>query len=868
VRRSGGQATTATVPEARIRKRRIVERPRLFALLDQSTAHVRVLVAPAGYGKTTLAEQWVARDGRRAAWFTARSSSTDVAALALGLARTATSIVEGCDHRLREHLRALPAPAEKVHTLAEILSEDLAGWPPDAWLVLDDYHEVTPEPEAEDFVDALVALSPVQVLIASRVRPRWIASKSVLYGEVLELTQAALAMSNDEAADVLLERSSPSTTGLVALAEGWPAVIGLASASLAEVGPDVDQVPESLYRFFADEVFGALHPEVQQGLTTLSVAPVLDRELAIALLGSSEADSVCAAALDVGLIAERGSSLELHPLARVFLDERRAQFGLAPKPGASATCLSIYQERRDWDAAFELISRTGPSDELSELISLSLDDLLDTARLSTLERWLDFTSMSQQRAPIMCLARAEVLIRTGRYLEAAAHAEAAASDPELAFRSLLVAGRAAHLASREEVALDLYQRAERAARGEPQRRDARWGQLACLTELEPPNAEPTLLELSADVTLGDAREVVRMAAHRISIEAHTGALKLEHADIAHQLIDAVQDPIVETSFLNAYAMALALAARYEEAERVAVRLQEKAERYRLDFAVPYARCALASALTGRRQWSGAEQAASDALTRAEANSQVHAELLSRSVLLRLFAQQACFEAAFAIPHDLLPAASRASVGESVCSRALVLACAGNVDDALDAVADVRGTTGDVETTVLIAAVEAVCALRCGSEDALARAVELRRVAFETGGLDILVTSYRACPEILSILLRVEGNREFREFVGRVGDRDLAAAVGQPLATNEDRRSLLSPRELEVFELLRNGFTNRQIAKLLYIEQSTVKVHAHHIYDKLGVRSRSALTVQAALERSAQATSAMDETSEVGGSPDA
>jgi DNA-binding NarL/FixJ family response regulator len=184
------------------------------------------------------------------------------------------------------------------------------------------------------------------------------------------------------------------------------------------------------------------------------------------------------------------------------------------------------------------------------------------------------------------------------------------------------------------------------------------------------------------------------------------------------------------------------------------------------------------------------------------------------------------------------------------------------------VADVRGTTADVETTVLIPAVEAICALRGGAEDALARAVELRRVAFETGGLDILVTSYRACPELLSILLRVEGNREFRELVERVGDSDLAAAAGYPLATNDDRRLLLSPREREVFELLRNGLTNREIAKLLYIEQSTVKVHAHHIYDKLGIRSRSALTVQAALERSAQATSAMDETSEVGGSSDA
>src|SRR5262245_281393 len=379
-------ATTTTVPEVRIRKRRIVERPRLFALLDESKARVRMLVAPAGYGKTTLAEQWVARDGRVGAWYTARSASTDVAALALGIARAATSIIEDCDHRLREHLRALPAPAENVQTLAEILAEDLGDWSSNAWLVFDDYHEIAPEPRAEEFVEALVALSPVQVLIASRLRPAWIASKNVLYGDVLELPQAALAMSPAEAADVLLGRPEPSAAGLAALANGWPAVIGLASVSAAEVGPEVERVPESLYRFLADEVFGALPPDVQQGLTTLSVAPVLDGDLIVALLGPN-AERVFASGLDVGLIAERGAVVELRPLARVFLVERSSQIGLIPFAGAELTCLKLYRDRHDWDAAFELIMRSRLVDEVDELLTAALDDLLETARLSTIERW-------------------------------------------------------------------------------------------------------------------------------------------------------------------------------------------------------------------------------------------------------------------------------------------------------------------------------------------------------------------------------------------------------------------------------------------------------------------------------------------------
>jgi DNA-binding CsgD family transcriptional regulator len=199
-------------------------------------------------------------------------------------------------------------------------------------------------------------------------------------------------------------------------------------------------------------------------------------------------------------------------------------------------------------------------------------------------------------------------------------------------------------------------------------------------------------------------------------------------------------------------------------------------------------------------------------------------------------------------------ALKASVGEVVCSRALVLACAGRTAEAAELVDEVRDTTAAVEPVVLAPAVDAVCALRSGSADVIERAVHLEQVAFDTGAVDLVVTTYRACPELLSVLLRSAEGRRFRELVNNVGDNDLATAVGQPIAF-DDRRVLLSPREKEVYELLRSGLTNRQIAKLLFIEESTVKAHTHRIYDKLGVRSRSALAVQAVLERSDQATSA-------------
>jgi len=134
-------------------------------------------------------------------------------------------------------------------------------------------------------------------------------------------------------------------------------------------------------------------------------------------------------------------------------------------------------------------------------------------------------------------------------------------------------------------------------------------------------------------------------------------------------------------------------------------------------------------------------------------------------------------------------------------------------------------------------------------------------AFSVGAVDLLVVAYRACPELLAVLLRVGERDRLRDLLRRVGDTDLATAMGHSIA-DDDPRSRLSPREREVFELLREGLTNRQIAKVLFIEESTVKVHAHHIYDKLGTRSRTALAVQAVLERANQATSATESTGSV------
>jgi DNA-binding NarL/FixJ family response regulator len=58
---------------------------------------------------------------------------------------------------------------------------------------------------------------------------------------------------------------------------------------------------------------------------------------------------------------------------------------------------------------------------------------------------------------------------------------------------------------------------------------------------------------------------------------------------------------------------------------------------------------------------------------------------------------------------------------------------------------------------------------------------------------------------------------------------------------------LSPRELEVLALVADGTPNKEIARSLYISETTVKTHLGHIFTKLGVDDRTA-AVTVALER--------------------
>lgn len=49
---------------------------------------------------------------------------------------------------------------------------------------------------------------------------------------------------------------------------------------------------------------------------------------------------------------------------------------------------------------------------------------------------------------------------------------------------------------------------------------------------------------------------------------------------------------------------------------------------------------------------------------------------------------------------------------------------------------------------------------------------------------------------------------------------------------------ITPRELEILELIAAGLSNREIAERVYVSENTVKTHSSRVFDKLGARRRT------------------------------
>jgi LuxR family maltose regulon positive regulatory protein len=822
-------------------RRHIIKRPRLTRLLDGCESRVILLTAPAGYGKTTLLREWLGTRSGRQAFLTASAASTDIASLAADFAAAAARVLPAADRSLKERLHVTPTPDRDVAGLAGVLEQDLSDWPSESWLALDDYHLIDERSAAEDFVARIVERTPINLIVASRRRPRWATARELLYGEVFELDQPLLAMNDVEAAQVLGSTAS-QLRKLVSQAKGWPAVLGLAALVKARRVPEAS-VPDALHEFFADELFEKADASLQDDLLALAVMPQVVADVSGRVLGVDRAESALNEAINLGFLTAGEGSTDLHPLLRHFLREK---FATKPHETVHRVLARVGEalvglER--WDDALALAEEFKMKGLLETALECSFDRMLREGRVASVAHWLELADELGVSSPTLDLAAAEVALRRGIRPRAEAFALAAlrsASDSNIAFRALVVAGKAAYFDDRYDDALDYFRSARDRASLADQLRESLWGLFICLNQLDSEDGLVTLDDFVRQ-SQGDVDAELRAAtALCISID-RTGdaAQALRRTDAAMHLVERSRDPMIRSSFMNARARALAQTGRYREAFRIAEAEREEVRRFRLDFANASLECTAAMALIGFRQFAAARQALDKAEKDAERLGDLHNQVDAAAIRCRLLL-------ATGRPDDALAAAkprwerlpSPVMWSELAACRALAYACLGE-DEALQAAVESENWSNARYPRVTTRFASAIVELKGGSGRAADAVDEALDAVVESGIIDPMVCAYRAHPPLLKLLGATDRHRGLiQRVVVSANDLELAARTGLEVDRTLERSAALSPREREVLRLIEHGLTNRQIASTLFISESTAKVHVRHILEKLGAQSRT------------------------------
>jgi LuxR family maltose regulon positive regulatory protein len=256
-------------------RRGTMRRDRLLRRLRQSThVPVALVIAPAGYGKTTLLVHWLQADPRPLVWLTLDRADDDPGRLVASLAD------------------ALGEPADL--TLAAVTYAIERRVDPFV-LALDDVHHLR-SADALAVVDALADAVPPgsQIVIAARCEPRLPIGRLRAQGELIELRAPDLVMSRREAAKMLslagLELPLADVQVLLERTEGWPAGLYIAALSLrgrADLAPAVAQFggdDRLLADYLRDELLDGLDDEQLRFLVRTSVLDELSGPLCDAVL--------------------------------------------------------------------------------------------------------------------------------------------------------------------------------------------------------------------------------------------------------------------------------------------------------------------------------------------------------------------------------------------------------------------------------------------------------------------------------------------------------------------------------------------------------------------------------------------------------
>lgn len=874
-----------------------VSRPRLVDRLDDERHGRFTLVsAPAGFGKTTLLAEWIARSGRPVAWISLDESENDpvsligyvVAALRTVDERLGASVVE---------LLAAPHPPEPKLAFTYLINE-LAERDDDLAIAFDDYHVITAQPIHDAMTFLVEHLPPrLHVLLTTRADPPLPLARWRARGRMSEVRAVDLRFAEDETAAFFNERmglglSDEDLSALATRTEGWITGLQLAAIRLRSQGDASEFVrafagdDRYVLDYLAEEVLQRQPRPVQQFLLRTSVLGRLRSDLCDAVTGESDGRDMLEWLERENLfLTPLDEKREWYRYHHLFADLLKYQLdveesALIPvlhsrasdwfeREGFVAEAVQHAISARDWERSIRLIEKV-------------TQPLIMRRQLSTIESWLN--AIPEQwlgRAPRVCLGYAIALMGRcdwARVERAVALAEAAWQGEQYRHNLSFVWSTRAYLAFAQR---DVAQTKDCAAKARQLVADGVTIEnlasqiatsVAHLGEGQAASAEAEILaalQTSRIVGhifaqnallsyLGQCR-AMRGQLHTATsaadeLTAYDGRQYPEHVGFAHMLL---ADIARERNDLDRAA---------HHAERFfGIRVDEAPEGkwfLHLDRIRYAAQVALAL---------GDREHATEILAQG-------LDVAVRHSILGVKQDIGSLGAVFALRRGDLATASRwasecglAPDDEAVFDReaqhvafARVLVAEGRAEKALPLLARLltAARLGDrMRVAIEVHVLESLAYRALGRDDDAFAAVERAITLAEPEGyVRVFLDEGDAMGELLSECSRAWGRRRkdpssIAAYAATIldhfdrGAQPVAKAKPVKAATADElpwwyRTDPLHKREIEVLRLVADGLSNEAIATKLFLAVSTVKRHMSNIFLKLDVHSRTQAVARA------------------------
>ena len=438
-------------------------RDRLNAWLDEAaTGRVALVVAEAGFGKTTLLGDWARNSERLTAWYRLDPDDRDWLTFCRHLVASGREL----DPEFAPDTYALllrlgpggPTRADIEASLVREYAEFGASHPQGLTLIFDDYHVVDGSDEVVPIVRALIDRTGpgFSIVIAARSTPQLPLGRLRARGAVSRISGEALCFDVPETdrlfRDAYRMPIDPDVVDeLVQRTEGWAALLSLVNVTLGEQShrdartlvAQLSATEGDLYDYLAEEVVVGLDPALHSFLKRVSVLTSIDAASAC-LVTDDDAISVSesiAKAESIGLLAkpDRESAHRFHPLVRAFLlvqlvadiGEKRL-LEMHAKLGRSF-------EPTDWASSAWHYRASGDPDAAARVVDSAIEEIFAAGQFERARPFMDGSAGSRDR-PGALILRSRLELTRGNHEQASALAHQAITlTPEtpLASQALL-----------------------------------------------------------------------------------------------------------------------------------------------------------------------------------------------------------------------------------------------------------------------------------------------------------------------------------------------------------------------------------------------------------------------------------------------